>query len=116
MSELRRWLLPVVGLGIAAAGLWIVINSLGDVRLIDAYSPVDDDTILIHSSAGQGAWTRVTDVTETSDRVTVTVKSFHFSLGYSASVAYPLSLTVELATRLGDRRVFDAHHEVPAAP
>jgi hypothetical protein len=85
----------------------------GVPRLLDWYAVVDDDTIGIGTVSGDAEWTRVTRVTEMSDEVHVTVRSFHWPFIATASIGHEVVLTVDLHQPLGERRVVDDFHVVP---
>lgn len=113
----RTWLLAALGLGAAAAIVigFAVLRPGSTPRIIDYYRIVDQDTIVIGTSGGDDADTRVTDVSETDQAVTITVQSFTTFFGMNDDVAYPMEFAVNLEAPLGKREVFDPHHEVPAA-
>ena len=90
----------------------VVASQLGTARLIEAYQVLDEDTILIHTSSGNLAWRRVTDVVETGESVDITVKSYDAPVPQTL-VAYPAFFVVDLEEPLGDRRVVDRSADVP---
>lgn len=106
-KALIRW---AIVLGVVA--LVFFVASPGNVLMLDYYELEDADTIRVGTSAGSAAWTRVTDVTETSSKVQITVKSWSWPVP-QADVGYPIELTVNLETPLGDRQVTDLLHVVP---
>jgi hypothetical protein len=114
----RPWIL--VGLLLATiaalgAGFWIMRPG-GEPHYIDWYRVVDADTLSIRVWADEEAETRVTDVVETSDSVTITVRSFVLDIGYRAPAAIPKDLTVDLQQPLGNRLAFSPRGSVPPEP
>ena len=112
---MSRWLLTAVLLGVAAllvVGLWIARPG-GTPAFIDYYGIVDQDSIVIGTLTGDGDETRVTDVRQTAETVTITVQVFTVIFGPRADIGRPIELLVDLDRPLGDRKVWDPYHEVP---
>jgi hypothetical protein len=111
----KSWWLAAAGLGIAVlivAG-FLLFRPGGPPAFIDYYRIVDEDTIVIGTGGGNDEETRVTDVVESDERVTITARSFTTNFGMGNDLGIPIELEVELDAPLGDRGVFDPHHEVP---
>ena len=83
--------------------------------MIDFYKLLDPATIRVTTYAGSAAWTRVTDVTETSSQVDIVLKSWEWPVP-QAGIGELVPLTVTLDAPLGDRLVTDGLHEVPRGP
>jgi hypothetical protein len=114
---MRLWILvPAILVIVALSGLvfWI-LRPGGTPLVLDYYRIVDADSINVGTSTGAGVETRVTNVLETSDSVTITVQRFQQVFGLTRGGTHPIELTVDLDQPVGDRRVFDPHHEVPRA-
>jgi hypothetical protein len=62
---------------------------------------------------GQGAWTRVTSVTETPSTVTITVSSFLFQIGPGTAVGIPVESVVKLRDPITGRTVVDGSSGLP---
>jgi hypothetical protein len=76
-----------------------------------SYRVIDDRTIAVEVDASSPQWTRITGVTETWDRVTVSVGSFIFPWpsGPEAGVGRSQELLVTLSQPLGNRSVIDGN-------
>jgi hypothetical protein len=109
-------MLTLTILAVAAMGLawFLYLRPGGPPRFIDWYELADGDSLVIQTETGAGEEIRVTDVLETADSVTITVRSFTTDFGISTDIGVKVQLRVDLEQPLGDRRVFDPHHEVPA--
>ena len=59
----------------------VAIHSLDSPSWIYYYRVVDDRTLVLGTVTGQGAMTRVTSVTETPTKVTITVSSLLVQIG-----------------------------------
>ena len=105
-------MLALVGVLAVAVAVWLLVLEPGDERVIDDYVLIGPDTLRVATIAGDGAWTRVTEVTETSNEVHLTVKSFAWPLSM-ADIGQRVEMDVQLAEPLGDRRVTDGFHEIP---
>ncbi len=99
-------------------GRWVVLGfvvvvALGALRLL--YQPVTlesyrldgPQTLVVVGYISPGAWTHVSDVTETESTVTVSVDAFTFRPFPGTAVAARLEIQVQLRTPLGDRTVVD---------
>lgn len=99
----RRWIA-------VAVALVLVVTA---VRLMDAaswiyyYRVVDDQTLVVGTVEGPGAWTRVTSVTETPSTVTITVSSVLIRLGPGTSAGVPVESVAKLHEPIGSRTVLD---------
>ena len=110
----KPWLFAILGLGVVAVVvIGIVLFRPGSQPMgLDYYRMLDEDTIVIGLIGGESADARVTDVSETDDTVTITVRLFTTSFGLTNEVGLPVELQVDLERPLGDRKVFDPYHEV----
>lgn len=113
----KPWLFAAIGIGAVALLVvgFILFRPGSQPRYLDYYRVVDEDIIAIGLSGGMSAEQRVTDVVETEDAVTITVRSFTTYFGMNDGVGHPVELQVDLERPLGDRKVFDPHHEVVLA-
>jgi hypothetical protein len=92
------------------AGLILVGRWLDRSQPIQSYRVVDDRTIAVEVDASSPQWTRITSVTETSDRVTVSVGSFIFPWPQAeAGVGTSEELLVRLSHPVGSRSVIDGY-------
>ncbi len=69
----RLWVVLAILVGLLLVGRW-----LDRSQPIQSYRVIDDRTIAVEVDASSPQWTRITGVTETSDRVVVSVGSFIF--------------------------------------
>lgn len=112
---MRSWILAAVAVGVVAVsvvGLWIVRPG-GEPRVLRYYRLVDEDTLIVGTETTSGEEIRVTEVVESADAVTITVRGFTVIFGPTAPVGVPVELRVDLDAPLGNRAVFDPHHDVP---
>jgi hypothetical protein len=97
----------------------VAVLALAGSRMLDAASPIvyyrviDPQTLVVATSEGRGAWTRVTSITETPTTVTITVSSFWFRLGPATDEAYAVESTAKLHEPLGSRTVIDGSSGLP---
>ena len=115
MREMRPWLLVGAAfalIGVVAAGFWL-LRPGGEPILVEYYRPVDEDTLVIGVFEGSNHEARVTEVTETSDSITIVVREFRQVFRATGGTMSPIELTVELDAPLADRAVFDPYHSVP---
>jgi hypothetical protein len=109
----RRWLVLAV----------VVVLVLVSVRLLyqpltlDSYRTLDARTLVVTGHGAPGAWTNLSDVTETDTRVTVRVDALTFTPFPGTAAGYPLDVEVRLDAPLGGRTVVDGSTglEVPVA-
>jgi hypothetical protein len=105
LQSRRLWLVLAILVGLILVGHW-----LDRPQPIEGYRLVDDRTIGVEVDASSPQWTRVTGVTETSDRVTVSVGSFIFPWPQGAAgVGTSEELLVTLSQPLGSRSVIDGN-------
>jgi hypothetical protein len=97
----------VVLLAIVAFGI------LDSPTRIYLYRVIDQRTLLVETVSGPGASVRVTDVSETSSTVTITVRSFFIQLGPATAGGTRYESVVKLHDPLGDRTVIDASNGEP---
>ena len=92
--------------------LVLVVLAFASVRAadrpapIDSYRLLDPATIGIETITGPGSWTRISGVSETPTRVTVSVSSLTAPLPGTDGGQY-LELTVKLGAPLGMRVLID---------
>lgn len=106
LKSRRLWGLLAVLLAVFVLGRW-----LDRSQPIQSYRVIDHQTIGIEVDASSPQWTRITGVTETSDRVVVSVGSFIFPWpqGPSGGVGRSQELIVTLSQPLGSRSVIDGN-------
>ena len=104
------------------AGTAVVVTALGrlrgdrsrDANLVDYYTVSGDGrTLHLTTIAGDGAWTRVTNLRETASTVEVEVKSFRWPFVTGSDIGRELELSIVLESPIGNRVVTDGLHEVP---
>ena len=98
-----RWLI-LAALSLVVIGTFLLLNR---PSWIFYYRVDGDQTLVVGTLSAEGAWTRVTNVTETDASVTITVSSFLFRLGFDPADAVPIESTVTLARPIGERVVID---------
>jgi len=122
MSRLSGWLTVVIGLVAVGVLAWMAVRdggtgwtALGGGQLVpaDSYAIADADTIIVTSTTGSGAWTRITNVLETADSVHVSIRVLYWPLVVHADMGTPIAWRLDLAQPLGDRVVHDRLQEVP---
>lgn len=105
----RRWV--VVAL--------VVVLVFTGFRLLDSatwiyyYRVVDDQTLLVGTVSGPGAWVRVSNVTETPTTVSITVTNFFIQLGPGTAEGVPYESVAKLHDPLGSRAVIDGSTGLP---
>lgn len=100
----RRWVAVLAVIGV----VWIVVVfGLDKPSWIYYYRVLDDHTLLVGTTTGPGAWTRVTDIAETPSTVTITVRSFLFEIGPVSGGGLPVESVATLLDHIGARTVFD---------
>ena len=82
----RRWITVAVVLLLVV----MAIRALDSASWIQYYSVVDDQTLVVGTTEGPVAWTRVTNITETPSTVTITVSSLLIRLGPGTAVGIPV--------------------------
>lgn len=106
----RRVILGIVAvLGVGAARL------LYGPLALESYRPVHAQTLTVVGYGSANAWTRISDVTETSSTITISVDTFTFRPFPGTALASRLFIDVQLAEPPGERTVIDGStgHEVP---
>ena len=99
----RRWLA-------AAACLLVVvlsIRALDRETRIDYYRVLDPQMLGVETTGGEGSWTRITSVVETSSSVTIEVSSLSVPFLPGTADGSFLELGVRLSQPLGTRAVID---------
>jgi hypothetical protein len=110
---LAALLLLCVWLGIRDGGQGV--PALGGGQLVPAvsYRLVDEDTIEIIGLTGEGAWSRITNVVESSTEVRVAIRVLYWPGSYTAQ-GVRTEWTVHLAAPLGNRIVSDGFQNLPS--
>jgi hypothetical protein len=83
------------------------IRSLDNPSWTYYYRVVDERTLVVGTTAGTGAWTRVTSVVETPSTVTITVSSLLVQLGPGTAVGVPVESSAILRDPIASRTVID---------
>jgi hypothetical protein len=105
LKSRRLWVVIAVVAGLILVGRW-----LDRSQPIQSYRVIDDRTIAVEVDSSSPQWTRITSVTETSDRVTVSVGSFIFPWPQAeAGVGTSEELLVTLSQPIGSRSVIDGY-------
>jgi hypothetical protein len=105
LKSRRLWVVLAILVGLLVVGRW-----LDRSQPIQSYRVIDDRTIAVEVDASSPQWTRITGVTETSDRVTVSVGSFIFPWPQpEAGVGTSEELQVTLSQPIGSRSVIDGY-------
>lgn len=105
LKSRRLWVAIAVVAGLILVGRW-----LDRSQPIRSYRVIDDRTIGVEVDASSPQWTRITGVSETSDRVTVSVGSFIFPWPQAeAGVGTSEELLVTLSQPIGSRSVIDGY-------
>jgi len=105
----RRWIAVAVALVVLVAA----VRLLDSASWIDYYRVVDDQTLVVGTVTGRGAWTQVTNVTETPATVTIIVSSFLIKLGPGTAVGVPVESVATLRDPIGTRTVIDGSSGLP---
>ena len=114
MTVHRPWLLAAIVLavvGLVVVG-FVLLRPGSQPFPIDYYRVIDDDTIVIGTTAGSGE-TRVTKVDESSESVVITVQFFSSVFDATTSEGSSIELTVDLEAPLDGREVRDPYQVVP---
>jgi hypothetical protein len=105
LKSRRLWVALAILVGLFLLGRW-----LDRSQPIESYRVIDDRTIAVEVDASSPQWTRITGVTETPDRVVVSVGSFIFPWPQpKAGVGKSEELVVTLRQPLGGRSVVDGN-------
>jgi hypothetical protein len=105
LKSRRLWVVLVVLVGLLLVGRW-----LDRSQPIQSYRVVDDRTIALEVDASSPQWTRVTGISETSDRITVSVGSFIFPWPQpEAGMGTSDELLMTLSQPIGSRSVVDGY-------
>lgn len=105
----RRWIV----LAVIVALVFTAYRMLDARSTIDYYRVVDPHTLMVGTTEGAGAWTRVTSVAETPSTVTIIVASFWIQIGASTEMAYFAESVAHLQQPLADRTVIDGSTGLP---
>jgi hypothetical protein len=106
----RRWVAVVAVVLVLAVA---AVHSLDSPSWIYYYRVVDERTLIVGTSAGPGAWTRVTSVIETPSTVTITVSSLVVQLGPGTAVGVNAESTAKLRDPIAGRTVIDGSSGLP---
>jgi flagellar motor component MotA len=93
----------------------VVVLALGVVRLLyqpvtlDSYRMLDPQTLVIIGVGAPGAWTSVSDVTETQSTITMSVNAFTFEPFPHTDSGAQIEVQVHLRAPLGSRTVVDGN-------
>jgi hypothetical protein len=105
LKSKRLWVLVAIVVGLFLLGRW-----LDRSQPIQSYRVIDDYTIAVELDASSPQWTRITNVTETSERVVINVGSFIIPWAQAeAGVGHSQELVVRLQQPLGSRPVVDGY-------
>ena len=105
LKSRRLWVVIAVVAGLILVGRW-----LDRSQPIRSYRVIDDRTIAVEVDSSSPQWTRITSVTETQDRVIVSVGSFIFPWPQAqAGVGTSEELLVTLSQPIGSRSVIDGY-------
>ena len=105
LKSRRLWVVLAILVGLLVVGRW-----LDRSQPIQSYRVINNQTIAVQVDASSPQWTRITGVTETSDRVTVSVGSFLFPWPQpQAGVGTSEELLVTLSQPIGNRSVIDGY-------
>jgi hypothetical protein len=99
----RRWLAAAVCLVVVL----LSIRALDRDTRIDYYRVLDPQTIGVETTGGEGSWTRITSVVETSSSMTIEVSSLSVPFLPGTTDGSFLELGVRLSQPLGTREVID---------
>jgi hypothetical protein len=105
----RRWITVAVVLLLVI----VAVRLLDSASWIYYYRVVDDQTLVVGTVTGPGAWTRVTNVTETPATVTIIVSSFLIQFAPGTAVGVPVESVATLRDPIGTRTVIDGSSGVP---
>lgn len=105
----RRW----VVVALVAVLVFTGYRLLDSATWIYYYRAVDDQTLLVGTISGPGAWVRVTNVTETPATVTITVSNLFIQLGPGTALGVPYESVAKLHDPLGSRTVMDGSSGLP---
>jgi hypothetical protein len=100
----RRWVAVVVVTVVLAVA---AVRSLDRPSWIYYYRVLDDQTLVVGTVTGPGAWARVTSVAETPSTVTISVSSMLIQLGSGTAVGIPVDSVATLHDPIGGRNVVD---------
>lgn len=113
--------MAVVAVGLIVLTAWLAFRdggqglaALGGGRPLpaDYYRLGDPDTIIVTGVTGQGQWTRITNVSESSSEVRITIRSLRWP-GTYVDIGYPVEWTLDLSGPLGARAVNDGFNDLP---
>jgi hypothetical protein len=107
----RRWVALAVLVVLLLATLRLLYQSL----TLESYRTLDPQTLVVVGYGAPGAWTRVSNVSETESTVTVNVDKFTFQPLPGTDLGAPIEVEVHLDADLAGRAVIDGStgQEVP---
>lgn len=103
LARWRRWIAVAIILVLAL----LVYRGVDGASWIYYYRVIDDHTLVLGTTTGSGAWTRVTNVVETPSTITITVQSLLIAPWPSTAVGVSAESVATLRGALGDRVVLD---------
>lgn len=99
------------GMAVLLVGAWLLVNVEDSVATLESYRVVDAETIEVVAAGAPHAWTRITDVTESTSDVRVTAHWTKFMRGSGTADLELVPLTIHLEQPLGGRVVMDGDGE-----
>lgn len=115
-----RTVLAFVAFGLVVLMAWLALRdggqglaALGGGKPLpaDFYQLADPDTIIVTGVTGEGRWTRITNVIESSTEVRVAIRSLQWP-GTHVGIGHQVHWTLNLRQPLGDRTVTDGFSEL----
>ena len=102
----------------------VIVVLLATVRLLyqpltlESYRTLDAQTVVVVGYGAPGAWTRVSDVSETPSTVSISVDKFTFTPLPGTTLGAPIEVEICLDAPLAGRTVIDGTtgQEVPLQP
>ena len=110
----RRWVVLVAVLILVVATLRLLFQPL----TLESYRMLDPQSLVVLGHGAPGAWTSVSNVSETEATVTINVDTFTFRPPLpGTNIGAPLEVGVQLEAPLAGRTVIDGStgQEVPEA-
>ena len=107
----RRW----VALAVVIVFLLATLRLLYQPLTLESYRSLDPRTLVVVGYGASGAWTRVSDVSETESTVSISVDKFTFTPLPGTGLGAPIEVEVRLDAPLAGRTVIDGStgQEVP---
>jgi hypothetical protein len=107
----RRW----VALAVVIVVLLATVRLLYQPLTLESYRTLDPQTVVVVGYGAPGAWTRVSNVSETPSTVSISVDKFTFMPLPGTTLGAPIEVEVHLDADLAGRTVIDGStgQEVP---